>query len=403
VTEIQVTGRAGVPNDATAASINFTAVNAREDGYITAYPCGTTVPTASILNYAPGDTVANSTIIGIGTSGKICISNTGTTDLLADITGWYPANSDFTPLTPQRLLDTRTTSGTTVTGPARFVETFDGNTGRDRFELWTYNRDKDKLNASYSVGGDWYGDHDFDCGPPTTQRHLNFTAGSDAIADQPNRNNQTVYVCRDHLMTSMAGASGFDIVAFSPKDEFADVHSVSFDVNLTDLGNRQWWKVGVLSTDLWRDDAIQYGESWTCDDYKIGPSLPDYGCGWAPGWIVTDTHGSEVGSSLATDKLLVATWGGGASAGQYCQKIGDTLTGGCVNPTPNDKATRHPVSLTDNGNGTVTFTVAGVATTTAGSFPDCPCRVVFYDNSYTPDKDTGIIGHTWHWDNIVVR
>ena len=79
------------------------------------------------------------------------------------------------------------------------------------------------------------------------------------------------------------------------------------------------------------------------------------------------------------------------------------MTGVVANPTPNDKATRHPVSLVDNGNGTVTFTVAGVSTTQAGSFPQCPCRVVFYDHNYTPDKDGVPAGHSWHWDNIIIR
>ena len=37
-----------------------------------------------------------------------------------------------------------------------------------------------------------------------------------------------------------------------------------------------------------------------------------------------------------------------------------------------------------------------------------PVRVVLYDHNYTPDKsiqETGVPpqGHTWHWDNIVVR
>ena len=43
--------------------------------------------------------------------------------------------------------------------------------------------------------------------------------------------------------------------------------------------------------------------------------------------------------------------------------------------------------MKDNGDGTVTFTGAGVSITEQGSFPDGPVRVVFYDHNYTPDKD----------------
>jgi hypothetical protein len=65
--------------------------------------------------------------------------------------------------------------------------------------------------------------------------------------------------------------------------------------------------------------------------------------------------------------------------------------------------TRYPVSLVDNHNGTVTFTVNGTSVTRPGSFPVCPCHVVFYDQNYTPDKDGVPVGHTWHWDTIVIR
>ena len=38
----------------------------------------------------------------------------------------------------------------------------------------------------------------------------------------------------------------------------------------------------------------------------------------------------------------------------------------------------------------------------AGSFPECPCRVVFYDHDYTPNKNEfgpGVQhGYTYHWD-----
>ena len=55
---------------------------------------------------------------------------------------------------------------------------------------------------------------------------------------------------------------------------------------------------------------------------------------------------------------------------------------------------------------TVTFTVNGVPLTIKGQFPACPCRVVFYDVNYTPNKTTVVRPtnpYTWHWDSIVVR
>ena len=107
VTELQITGRAGVPNNASAVVLNLTALDATAAGYVTAYPCGSTLPDVSNLNYTPGTAIANAATVPIGTGGKVCLYTYSAINLIADINGWYPANSDFTPTTPTRLLDTR--------------------------------------------------------------------------------------------------------------------------------------------------------------------------------------------------------------------------------------------------------------------------------------------------------
>jgi hypothetical protein len=59
--------------------------------------------------------------------------------------------------------------------------------------------------------------------------------------------------------------------------------------------------------------------------------------------------------------------------------------------------------LKDNPNNTLTFTVAGQSATINGTFPTCPCRVILTGHAYRPDKDGIPVGHTWHWDNIIVK
>jgi hypothetical protein len=66
------------------------------------------------------------------------------------------------------------------------------------------------------------------------------------------------------------------------------------------------------------------------------------------------------------------------------------------------KVLRRPFSITDNGNGTITFQFNSFAQTVPGSFPSGDFKVMFKDHNYTPDKDGTPVGHTWHWDNIVV-
>ena len=114
--ELQITGRAGVPTDATAAVLNVTGTNAT-GGYVTVWPCGTPRPNASNLNLPPAGTSPNLVITKIGTNGKVCLYTQNPTDLIADINGWYPAGSTYTPVVPERLLETRPAGQTGYSGP----------------------------------------------------------------------------------------------------------------------------------------------------------------------------------------------------------------------------------------------------------------------------------------------
>jgi hypothetical protein len=92
VTEVQVTGRAGVPADASAVVLNVTVTGAQGPGYVTVYPCGGNPPNASNLNYVAGSTVPNAVVTKIGAGGKICLYTQSATDLIADINGYFPAS-----------------------------------------------------------------------------------------------------------------------------------------------------------------------------------------------------------------------------------------------------------------------------------------------------------------------
>jgi Regulator of chromosome condensation (RCC1) repeat len=93
--DIPILGRGGLPASGVAAvAVNITAVNPTAPGFITAYPTGIPLPTASNLNFPAGDTRPNLVIVPLGTNGNISLYNaTGTTHLLADIQGWYPEPS----------------------------------------------------------------------------------------------------------------------------------------------------------------------------------------------------------------------------------------------------------------------------------------------------------------------
>jgi len=107
VTEFAATGVAGVPPDASAVSINLTAVGPRTAGYLTAYPCGDTLPIVSNLNFLPDQTVASAAIVPVGADGKVCVYQSSDSHVLVDINGAFAADSGFVALPPARAIDTR--------------------------------------------------------------------------------------------------------------------------------------------------------------------------------------------------------------------------------------------------------------------------------------------------------
>jgi hypothetical protein len=86
-------------------------------GYLIAWPHGLTRPLASNINFAPGQTVANRVMVGVGQGGLVDIFNgPGSVDVIVDVSGWFTdatgsTGSTFVGLFPTRILDTR------ITGP----------------------------------------------------------------------------------------------------------------------------------------------------------------------------------------------------------------------------------------------------------------------------------------------
>jgi hypothetical protein len=370
--ELQVTGRAGVPADASAVVLNITSAGARGTGFITAWPCGSPRPNASNLNYGVGAPVANTAIVKIGTGGKVCLFTADNdTELIADVNGWFPAGSDYVGITPQRLLDTRDDP---MSGAA-FVETFTGNTGLERFRTGVFHRDADAHGFGLGAPGEntWPADHDHNCGPPDTKRILDKTDRSGSF-----------YMCRDHMMTSMGHVDGYSVVWFSPNQSFAHINRVCWDVNVSSnlLGHRQWWEVGIL--------PVGQPDVFAIDWLAGTANLPNYG------------------------DVNAVVLGFGPDNGPYPKlSVGNNVVGdGSINDADrNDIAKRVPHCLRDNGNGTITYsndTPSG-GFTAPGSFPAGQLKVVFKDHSYTPDKDCGHLAggvcasYTWHWDNIIVE
>ncbi len=122
ITEVQVAGVSGVPADADAVVMNVTAVDAWGWGFITAFPCGSSMPTASNLNYVGGQTVPNAVIAKPGAGGKVCFYTYNATDLLVDINGYAPAGIGMSTMNPVRVYDSRGVGGARPAGSITEVQ-----------------------------------------------------------------------------------------------------------------------------------------------------------------------------------------------------------------------------------------------------------------------------------------
>ena len=105
---LQVSGRAGVPAAVSSVVLNVTVDQPEIAGFITVYPCGAGIPTASNVNYVAAQTVPNAVISKLSEAGTVCLFNSGATHLVVDIAGYFVDRSVVVPLDePARLLDTR--------------------------------------------------------------------------------------------------------------------------------------------------------------------------------------------------------------------------------------------------------------------------------------------------------
>ncbi len=113
-TEVQITGRGGVPADIHAAIVNVAAVDPTADSFLTVFPCGP-LPTASSINYTDGVNRANELIAEVDVDGKICVFTDTDIDFIVDVVGYVEVGSDLVSNGPSRFADLRA-GGTTIDG-----------------------------------------------------------------------------------------------------------------------------------------------------------------------------------------------------------------------------------------------------------------------------------------------
>ncbi len=124
--DVQISGCAGIPTNATGAVVlNLTSTEASAPSFVTVWPSGESRPIASSLNTDPGQDTPNLVMARIGAGGRVSMYlDAGLSHLVADIVGWLPGSAGFVPVSPARVLDTRSSNGVPTSepvGPAQLI------------------------------------------------------------------------------------------------------------------------------------------------------------------------------------------------------------------------------------------------------------------------------------------
>jgi hypothetical protein len=110
---VEVGGRAGVPQQISAAAITLTIAGSTVDGFATLFPTGSNRPLASTVNYVARGDIGNSTIIRVGDGGAIDVyTSSDDAHVIVDVTGVFTETTEatsgrFVSSTPRRVLDGR--------------------------------------------------------------------------------------------------------------------------------------------------------------------------------------------------------------------------------------------------------------------------------------------------------
>jgi hypothetical protein len=111
---IQIAGRGGIPQGASAVSGNFTVVSPAGDGYLTLWNCSTNQPVVSTVNFGTGQTTPNAATVPLDATGGLCVYSNVNHQLVIDVNGFYSDGgaSRFSPLSPYRIADSRSNFAT---------------------------------------------------------------------------------------------------------------------------------------------------------------------------------------------------------------------------------------------------------------------------------------------------
>ncbi|MEO5723905.1 MAG: aryl-sulfate sulfotransferase [Ilumatobacteraceae bacterium] len=104
-----------VPATAAAVALNITSTDAQRPGFVSVYPCGTARPVTSTVNFVANEQRANHAVVGLDSSGAVCLWSYADVHVVVDVEGWFGGDPGsgtlFRALPGTRVLDSRDGTG----------------------------------------------------------------------------------------------------------------------------------------------------------------------------------------------------------------------------------------------------------------------------------------------------
>jgi hypothetical protein len=120
VLSVQVAGVGPIPmTGVSSVVVNVTVAPASDNGVLSVFPTGISIPIASNLNFAAGQTKAAAVEVALGRGGQVSVYNNsvGASQIIVDVEGWYGTDAPTTgaglynAIEPSRIVDTRSEAG----------------------------------------------------------------------------------------------------------------------------------------------------------------------------------------------------------------------------------------------------------------------------------------------------
>lgn len=314
-------------------------------------------------------------------------TTTTTTTTVAPTTSTSSTTAAPTTTTVAPTTTTLPVTTTVPTSGVLFSETFDSQASMARLGFQVHDGAGASLGKSENPIVPFLGDHDMGCGVPTTYRNLtnDLTVASAVWWCAPGGD-----AAKGHFMTGM-NTQSYVSIAFTPLTATGQVvifpastSKVCWDQNATDLGDRKWTQLAVISASRFTGNLAIINP-----DFEV-----QFGQGAQP---------------LAGDDFMFFNL---RNSVQFFNGSNPKVTDYDGVKGITDKAARYQVCIVDNHNGTVTRTTTipgSHPSTLPGRFPAGNKVVIFQDESYHPDKSLSegagpVVQpfYTFHWDNLLV-